>query len=41
MSINKFWQKAMDANPHLTRIGQPWDKDEEKSCLRAEVVPLL
>jgi hypothetical protein len=33
MSIKKFWQKTIDANPHLTRIGQPWDKDEEQNLL--------
>jgi len=33
ISRNKFWQKAMDANPHLTRIGQPWGKDEEQNLL--------
>ena len=32
-SKSKFWQKTIDANPELTRIGQPWDKDEEQNLL--------
>jgi len=32
-SKNEFWQKAIDANPELTRIGQPWSKDEEQNLL--------
>lgn len=32
-SKTEIWQKAIDANPELIRIGKPWSKEEEQNLL--------
>ena len=31
---SKYYQKAIEKNPHLTRIGQPWSRSEEDTLLK-------
>lgn len=30
----QYWQKAIEKNPHLSRIGQPWSNKEEDTLLK-------